>query len=54
VRAIRRVLKEAEAFLRERFPGLAEPRYPALPGELEFVHAEDVLAAPDLPPAVTS
>jgi aspartate--ammonia ligase len=50
VRAIWRVLKEADSFLRERCPTLADPRYPELPSELEFLHAEDILAAyPDLP-----
>ncbi len=50
VRAIWSVLKEAELMLRERWPALADPRFPELPGELEFVHAEDVLAQwPDLP-----
>jgi aspartate--ammonia ligase len=50
VRAIWRVLKEADTFLRERWAALADPRYPALPDELEFLHAEDILAAyPDLP-----
>ena len=50
VRAIWRVLKEAETFLRDTFPALADPRYPALPDELTFIHAEDVLAEwPDLP-----
>ena len=50
VRAIWRVLKEAEKFLREAFPALADPRYPELPNELTFIHAEDVLAEwPDLP-----
>jgi aspartate--ammonia ligase len=50
VRAIWRVLKEAETSLLESFPALADPRYPALPDELEFLHAEDILAAyPDLP-----
>ena len=50
VRAIWRVLKEAEVFLRDAFPALADPRYPELPDELTFVHAEDVLAEwPDLP-----
>ena len=40
----------AERMLRERWPALADSRYPALPEELEFVHAEDVLARwPDLP-----
>jgi aspartate--ammonia ligase len=50
VRAIWRVLKEAEKFLRDAFPALADPRYPELPNELTFIHAEDVLAEwPDLP-----
>ena len=50
VRAIWRVLKEAETFLRDAFPALADPRYPELPDELTFIHAEDVLAEwPDLP-----
>ncbi len=50
VRAIWRVLKGAETYLRETFPALADPRYPALPDELTFIHAEDVLAEwPDLP-----
>jgi aspartate--ammonia ligase len=50
VRAIWSVLKEAETLLRERWPALADPRYPPLPNELEFLHAEDILAAhPDLP-----
>jgi aspartate--ammonia ligase len=49
VRAIWRVLKEAEAFVVERHPVLGE-RYPRLPDELTFLHAEDILAAyPDLP-----
>jgi aspartate--ammonia ligase len=49
VRSIWKVLKEAEALLLERYPVLGEA-YPPLPAELEFVHAEDVLAAyPDLP-----
>jgi aspartate--ammonia ligase len=50
VRSIWRVLKEAESFLRDAFPPLADSRYPELPDELAFVHAEDVLAQwPDLP-----
>ncbi|MGZ4257135.1 MAG: aspartate--ammonia ligase [Gaiellaceae bacterium] len=50
VRRIWKVLKETDTFLRERWPTLADPRYPALPNELEFFHAEDILAAyPDLP-----
>jgi aspartate--ammonia ligase len=36
--------------VRERWPALDDPRYPALPDELEFLHAEDILEAyPDLP-----
>jgi aspartate--ammonia ligase len=49
VRSIWKVLKEAEALLHERYPVLSEA-YPPLPAELEFIHAEDILAAyPDLP-----
>ena len=50
VRSIWTVVKEAEALLHERWPALADPRYPALPDELTFIHAEDLLDAyPDLP-----
>ena len=50
VQRIWKVLKETETFLHARFPALADPRYPALPDELTFIHAEDVLARwPDLP-----
>ncbi|HEX6663915.1 MAG TPA: aspartate--ammonia ligase [Gaiellaceae bacterium] len=50
VRAIWKVIKEAESLLLERWPALADPRLPALPDELTFIHAEDILAAyPDLP-----
>jgi aspartate--ammonia ligase len=49
VRGIWRAIKATETLLHERFPQLAESG-PALPDELLFVHAEDVLAAyPDLP-----
>jgi aspartate--ammonia ligase len=49
VRSIWKVLKEAEALLHEHYPVLGEA-YPPLPAELEFLHAEDILAAyPDLP-----
>jgi aspartate--ammonia ligase len=49
VRSIWKVLKEAEALLYERYPVLGEA-YPPLPDQLEFIHAEDLLAAyPDLP-----
>jgi aspartate--ammonia ligase len=50
VRSIWKVLKEADRFLRAEWPSLDDPRYPELPDELEFLHAEDILAAyPDLP-----
>ena len=50
VRSIWRVLKEADTLLRESWPALADPRYAPLPDELEFLHAEDILAAyPNLP-----
>ena len=50
VRSIWAVLKEAEAFLHDGWPALAAGTYPALPDELTFVHAEDLLEAyPDLP-----
>jgi aspartate--ammonia ligase len=50
VRAIWSVLVEAETMLLERWPQLDDPRYPRLPSELTFMHAEDILAAyPDLP-----
>jgi aspartate--ammonia ligase len=49
VQTIWRVLKDAEAFLLERYPALAG-RYPPLPDGLTFLHAEDILAEyPDLP-----
>ena len=48
VRAIWRVIKDAERFVRAYYPRLAE--WEPLPDELEFLHAEDILAAyPDLP-----
>ena len=50
VRVVWSVIKEADRFLQQHWPVLADPRYPTLPDELEFVHAEDLLAAyPDLP-----
>lgn len=49
VRRIWRVLKGAEVYLHERFPQL-RGRYPELPEELVFLHAEDILDRyPDLP-----
>ncbi|HUJ04953.1 MAG TPA: hypothetical protein VLX31_02465 [Streptosporangiaceae bacterium] len=50
VRSIWQVLTGAERFVREMFPALDDPRFPPLPEELTFLHAEDLLAMyPDLP-----
>jgi len=50
VQAIWATIKDTEAFLHEEYPALADDRYPPLPDELTFLHAEDILAAyPDLP-----
>jgi aspartate--ammonia ligase len=50
VRAIWRVLRGAEAAAHERFPQLHDDRYPDLPEEIVFIHAEDLLARyPELP-----
>jgi len=45
-----KVLVGAEKFAQEMFPELRHPRYPNLPEELSFIHAEELLAMyPDLP-----
>jgi aspartate--ammonia ligase len=45
-----RVLRNAEHFATDMFPALKDPRYPDLPDELTFLHAEDILQMyPDLP-----
>ncbi len=50
VRSIWRVLREAEAHVQELFPQLRDERYPNLPEEITFIHAEELLARyPDLP-----
>jgi len=50
VRAIWRVIRSAEELALELYPQLRDPRFPSLPDEIEFVHAEDLLAMyPDLP-----
>jgi aspartate--ammonia ligase len=50
VRRIWKVLVGAEKFAQEMFPQLKDPRYPNLPEELTFLHAEDILDMyPDLP-----
>jgi len=50
VRKIWHVVTGAEEHLVEMFPALRDSRYPALPRELTFVHAEDLLDMyPNLP-----
>jgi aspartate--ammonia ligase len=50
VRRIWKVLVGAEKMVQDMFPKLRDPRYPNLPEELKFIHAEDILAMyPDLP-----
>jgi aspartate--ammonia ligase len=50
VRRIWKVLKGAEAYVQQAFPELKTRRYPNLPADIEFFHAEDVLDMyPDLP-----
>jgi aspartate--ammonia ligase len=50
VRKIWKVLVGAEKFAQGMFPELRQPRYPNLPEELTFLHAEELLAMyPDLP-----
>jgi len=50
VTKIWKVLKGAETFALKEFPKLRDPRYPELPEELTFLHAEEILEMyPDLP-----
>jgi aspartate--ammonia ligase len=50
VQKIWKVLVGAERFAQDIFPELRNPRYPGLPEELTFLHAEELLAMyPDLP-----
>jgi aspartate--ammonia ligase len=50
VRRIWRVLVGAEEHVQELFPALRDPRFPNLPAELTFLHAEEILEMyPDLP-----
>ncbi|MHC4548395.1 MAG: aspartate--ammonia ligase [Planctomycetota bacterium] len=50
VRRIWKVLKGAETHAEQLFPQLKTDRYPSLPEELTFLHAEDILTRyPDLP-----
>ena len=50
VKKIWKVLKGAETYLQELFPQLKSDKYPNLPEELTFLHAEEILDKfPDLP-----
>ena len=50
VRRIWKVITGAERHVLQLFPKLKDPRYPPLPEELTFIHAEDLLEMfPDLP-----
>jgi aspartate--ammonia ligase len=50
VKKIWKVIKGAEVYAQELFPQLKNPKYPNLPNELVFWHAEDILEKfPDLP-----
>jgi len=50
VKKIWKVIVGAERMVLEKYPKLQDPRFPPLPEELVFIHAEDMLAKyPDLP-----
>ncbi|MCP3978767.1 MAG: aspartate--ammonia ligase [bacterium] len=50
VQKIWKVFKGAETHLLEKFPALVDERYPRLPDELKFIHAEEILERyPELP-----
>jgi aspartate--ammonia ligase len=50
VRSIWKVIVGAEEFAQDMYPQLKDPRYPDLPKELTFIHAEDILEMyPELP-----
>lgn len=50
VRKIWKVIKGAENFIQDRFPQLRTDKYPDLPDEITFLHAEEILEMfPDLP-----
>jgi aspartate--ammonia ligase len=50
VRKLWKVIKGAELFIHQEFPQLKDERYPDLPEELVFIHAEEILERyPDLP-----
>ncbi len=50
VKKIWKVLKGAESCVQEMFPQLKTDKYPSLPDELTFIHAEEILDKfPDMP-----
>ena len=50
VRRIWKVIHGAQRLVESLFPALRDPRYPSLPEEIEFFHAEEILDMyPDLP-----
>lgn len=50
VRRIWKVITGAEDMVQDMYPQLRDPRYPNLPKELTFIHAEEILERyPDLP-----
>jgi aspartate--ammonia ligase len=50
VKKIWKVITGAEDFIQDMFPKLKNPKYPNLPKELVFLHAEEILEKyPDLP-----
>ncbi|HYA57706.1 MAG TPA: aspartate--ammonia ligase [Thermoplasmata archaeon] len=50
VRKIWKVITGAQKHVERLFPALKDPRYPPLPDEIKFLHAEEILDAyPDLP-----
>jgi aspartate--ammonia ligase len=50
VRKIWKVLKGAERLAEEMFPKLKSSKYPSLPDDIHFIHAEEILEMyPDLP-----
>ncbi|HVP07513.1 MAG TPA: hypothetical protein VMS71_06690, partial [Candidatus Acidoferrum sp.] len=50
VRRIWKVIRGAGLEAQKQFPALKNPKYPEIPEELTFIHAEDLLAKyPDLP-----
>ena len=50
VKKIWKVITGAEKMVMDKYPALQDPRFPPLPEELHFIHAEEILARyPDLP-----